>query len=77
MDCVVTKESVSTRQADYRKAFSGLKDITFIDSLPVFCPNERCLVFGQEGGLLYADDDHLSVAGSRFQVKKLLAPHLD
>jgi peptidoglycan/LPS O-acetylase OafA/YrhL len=76
-NCFILKESVYARQADYRKGFSKLQNITYIDSLPIFCPSDICLTFDEKGSLLYADDDHLSVAGSRFQVKNLLAPYLD
>ena len=76
-NCIVKKESVYSRQSEYRKAFSSLKNITFIDSLPAFCPIDRCMVFDESGALLYADADHLSVAGSRFQVKNLLFPYFD
>ncbi len=75
-NCFVLKDSVYERQADYRQAFSLLKNVTFIDSLPVFCPLDRCLTFDENGALLYADADHLSVAGSRFQVRRLLLPYL-
>jgi peptidoglycan/LPS O-acetylase OafA/YrhL len=77
MDCFVKKESVYLRQADYQMAFSRLKNISFIDSLPTFCPADNCLIFDKNSALLYADDDHLSVAGSRFQAKNLLSRYLD
>jgi peptidoglycan/LPS O-acetylase OafA/YrhL len=76
-NCVVQRRSVYARQADYINGFSKIKNITFIDSLPVFCPTDRCRIFDEEGALLYADDDHLSVAGSRFQAKKLLSAYLN
>lgn len=75
--CAVSKESVYVRQSEYLKSFSNLKNVTYIDSLPVFCPSDKCLIFDEKGSLLYADDDHLSVAGSRFQVNNLLKPYLD
>jgi len=75
--CAILKESVYARQAEYRNSFSNLKNITYIDSIPVFCPSDKCLIFDEKGSLLYADDDHLSVAGSRFQVKNLLVPYFD
>lgn len=75
--CSPEKASVLDRQMDYRKAISTLKNVTVLDSLSAFCPEEKCLVFDNDGSLLYADDDHLSIAGSRFQVNKLLKPYLD
>lgn len=76
-NCLVSEEAVFRRQADYRNAFSKLKNITFIDSIPAFCSSDRCVIFDERGALLYADDNHLSVAGSRFQVRKLLQPYLE
>ncbi len=75
--CTLLKETVYARQAEYRKSFSNLRNITYIDSIPVFCRSDKCIIFDENGSLLYADDDHLSVAGSRFQVNNLLAPYFD
>jgi hypothetical protein len=76
-DCSVEKKLVLERQANYLSAFSNLKNVTIINSLSAFCPQEVCLVFDDEGSLLYADDDHLSVAGSKFLVQKLLNQYLN
>ncbi len=76
-NCAVEKNSVLERQADYLSAFNNLKNVTFIDSLGAFCPHKTCIVFDDNGSLLYADDDHLSIAGSRFQVNRLLKQFLD
>lgn len=76
-DCGVQTSLVLERQAAYLKAFSGLKNVTIINSLSAFCPGEKCIVFDENGSLLYADSDHLSVAGSKFQVEKLLKPYLE
>lgn len=76
-NCVIEKDFTYIRQAEYREAISKIKGITFIDSLPVFCPTETCIIFDKNGALLYADDDHLSISGSRFQVNNLLRPYLD
>ncbi len=75
--CTIQKQAVNARQDDYRRGFSGLKNITYIDSLPFFCPADQCLIFDEKGALLYADDDHLSIAGSRFQAKHILLPYLN
>lgn len=76
-NCSVEKKSVLERQANYLSAFSNLKNVTIINSLSAFCPQEDCVVFDDNGSLLYADDDHLSVAGSKFQVQKLLNQYLN
>jgi hypothetical protein len=71
-NCAVDKTEVLKRQYDYLKEFNKLENVKVIDSLSIFCPNNKCIVFDENGALLYADDDHLSVAGSKFQAKKLL-----
>ena len=76
-NCSVEKNSVLERQADYLSAFNNLNNVTIINSLSAFCPERSCTVFDDNGALLYADDDHLSVAGSKFQVDKLLKQFLD
>lgn len=75
-DCSLEKKVVLERQADYLNAFNNLKNITVINSLSAFCPTNYCKVFDEDGFLLYADDDHISVAGSNFMVNKLLLPYL-
>jgi hypothetical protein len=51
--------------------------VIVINSLTAFCPQNDCIIFDQNGHLLYADDNHLSIAGSQFQVTKLLAKFLE
>jgi peptidoglycan/LPS O-acetylase OafA/YrhL len=76
-NCAIIRDYVYARQVEYRKSFSNLHNITYIDSLPVFCPSDKCVLFDNKGSLLYADGNHLSVSGSKFQVTNLLAPYLD
>ncbi len=76
-DCVLEKNAVLRRQADYIKAFISLNNVTIIDSMNIFCPDTNCIVFNENGSLLYADSNHLSLAGSDFQVDKLLRKFLD
>jgi peptidoglycan/LPS O-acetylase OafA/YrhL len=74
--CKVSLPAVLVRQKDYRKFIFQLKNVQLLDSLEVFCMNGVCSAFDDQGSLLYADDDHLSVAGSKFLATRLLAPHL-
>ena len=76
-NCSAKKSTVLKRQADYLNAFNNLRNVIIINSLIAFCPQNECIVFDQNGHLLYADDNHLSIIGSRFQVAKLLAKFLD
>lgn len=69
--CELEVGVVLKRQARYRKIISGLKNVKILDSVPIFCPEGTCRVF-ENGVLMYADTDHLSVTGSRFQARLLL-----
>jgi peptidoglycan/LPS O-acetylase OafA/YrhL len=75
-ECTQSEEAVRARQESYLSLLPALKNVTVIDVLPAFCPNGVCSVFDRDGRLMYADDDHLSVSGSRFQAEKILAPYL-
>ena len=57
--------------------FSTLKNVTIVKSLPTFCPKNKCIIFDENGALLYNDSDHLSPNGSKFQVKNLLIKYLN
>ncbi len=76
-NCSVDKTLALERQADYRNAFFNLKNVTIIDSLLTFGPQNRCISFDDNAHLLYADNNHLSVVGSNFQVNKLSKQFLD
>ena len=74
--CKVDKTSVMARQQGYLGMTRSLSNAVVIPSVDVFCPTNNCVVFDAMGSLLYEDDDHLSLAGSRFQVSHLLARFL-
>jgi hypothetical protein len=69
------REEVLQRQRPYLEVLKNLRNATVIQTLNQFCPADQCILF-DNGKLLYADDDHISVAGSRFQARTLLAPYL-
>ncbi|CAM8670261.1 COG1835 Predicted acyltransferases [Comamonadaceae bacterium] len=75
-DCTVDSALVYERQAGYLDGFRKLQNVTFIDGLTAFCPDGKCRVFDDQGFLLYADDDHLSIAGSRFLANTVLKSYL-
>jgi peptidoglycan/LPS O-acetylase OafA/YrhL len=75
-DCTLSQVNVMARQGVYINAFSSLRKVIIIDSLPMFCPGGTCLVFDKDGSILYSDSDHLSIAGSHFQAENLLRPYL-
>ncbi len=74
-DCSIGIETVLERQKEYLDLLKGIKNAPIIQTLPVFCPEGVCKAFDGTA-LLYADDDHLSITGSRFQAEKILAPYL-
>ena len=76
-ECSADRSKVLQRQGDYLEAFSALKNATFINALSAFCPETKCVIFDADGALLYADDNHLSLVGSRFQANHLLRPYLE
>ncbi len=73
--CRIETANVMQRQRAYLDLIGQLKNVTVINSLKAFCPSDECLVF-DKGVLMYLDDDHLSLTGSRFQVQNLLRPYL-
>ncbi len=74
-DCVIEKATVLARQDEYREVIKNIPNLTLIDVVPAFCPDEHCKVM-ENGTLLYSDDDHLSVEGSRFLANKVLKKYL-
>jgi hypothetical protein len=70
--CVVDRAVVEARQASYRALLSSLQDVTVLDPAPAFCDATACHAM-LDDALLYADDDHLSVAGSRLQASRVVA----
>ncbi|MBX3588695.1 MAG: acyltransferase [Ramlibacter sp.] len=75
--CDVSLDQVMKRQQAYLAMLGQLKNVKVIQSLNGFCPNGTCQAFDADGNLLYADDNHLSVAGSRFQANTVLRDTLD
>ncbi len=75
LNCAIQSSVVKDRQARYRELMKTIRGAKIIDPLTAFCPGEACTVFA-EGKLLYADNNHLSVEGSRFQAREVLAPLL-
>lgn len=72
------KADVVTKQKDYLSALNQLHGATIIPSINTFCPKDECLLFDEEGGSLYRDEDHLSrYSGGRFLVNNVLKPNLD
>lgn len=76
-DCSPRIDEVRLRFADYMTGVRQLTGATLVSSLDAFCANDRCKVIDDNGALLYADDDHLSISGSRYQAQRLLRPFLE
>jgi peptidoglycan/LPS O-acetylase OafA/YrhL len=81
--CHLARADVVARQADYWQGLAGLKGARVLPVIDAFCPPDQTNLVDQgckvvhQGQLLYADDDHLSVAGSRFQMEQVIAPALE
>lgn len=73
--CEVKLKDVIARQKQYLDIASRLHEVTLINPLNGFCDDDTCYGL-RDGVLLYSDDDHLSVAGSRFQAEKVLKSYL-
>ena len=74
--CAQPLGEVMKRQEDYLLVLDQLPDGVLVNSLKAFCTADTCTATDAEGRLLYADDDHLSMAGSMFQYQNLIAPLL-
>lgn len=70
-DCSIEKVIVSLRQDSYISSLNEL-NAKIVQSIDFFCPKETCLAFDGDGIPLYADPNHLSVAGSKFQAENIL-----
>jgi peptidoglycan/LPS O-acetylase OafA/YrhL len=72
----VHKADVVQRQENYLQLLAEIRDATIIYTIEKMCPEDKCLVFTEDGLPLYYDDDHLSFAGSEFQAERILKPYL-
>lgn len=70
-DCSIEKTIVRSRQHSYISSLN-LLNAKIVQSADFFCPKERCLAFDSGGIPLYADPNHLSLAGSKFQAENIL-----
>lgn len=70
-DCRPYRDQVEARQKPYLAAIDNIPGLAIAPVIDAFCPEARCLV-SYRGFLLYADDDHLSVAGSHFLAQRVL-----
>jgi peptidoglycan/LPS O-acetylase OafA/YrhL len=60
------KKSVIQRQQIALDLLYQLQNVTIINSIDIFCPDEFCKLYSKEGIPLYMDDNHASIAGSYF-----------
>jgi len=70
--CVININAVKKRQQAYLKLIQKLHGVKVIHTLDAFCSTGECLFF-KNNRVLYADYDHLSLAGSDFQASYILA----
>ena len=65
-----SKSEVLKRQQLARDVWKSISGATYIETLDLFCPTEKCNYL-QSGTLLYSDDDHLSKVGSFLQAERI------
>jgi peptidoglycan/LPS O-acetylase OafA/YrhL len=73
--CVLDRAAIERRQRPYDEALRAVTGVTVVGVLDALCPEGRCPAL-RNGELLYADDDHLSIAGSRLLTEQVLVPVL-
>lgn len=73
----LSKESVYENQKEYLQMLNEITGAEIINGLDVFCPNNTCTMFDENGNSLYYDDDHLCSNGSEYLTENLLAPYLE
>ena len=67
--CFPLTDEVKLRFREYRAGLGKVEKVKIIDVTNEFCDINRCRITDSDNKLLYADDDHLSVAGSLFLAK--------
>lgn len=72
-ECTMSAVMARERQANYLDLVSKIQGLHVFSTLDLFCPDGVCRFMSPDGELLYADADHLSTAGSRFQAEALRA----
>lgn len=73
--CIVPLATVQARQQEYRAVVRAIPRLAVIDPLPAMCSDDNCRALAN-GVLLYADNNHLSVAGSQFFAQHVLQQFL-
>lgn len=74
--CAQNIEDVKDRQKAYLALMARLPEGVVRHTIGVFCPDGVCVAVDEAAQLLYADDDHLSVEGSRLQFDQIIKPAL-
>lgn len=70
------KEKAVEMNKGHLDMLNSINDAIIIHVTDAFCPKDKCLMFNEDGLPLYMDDNHLTVAGSIFQVEHVLEPYL-
>lgn len=73
--CAVDVATVKRSQRGYAEVLRALHGAKVIPTLDAFCPGGLCQAVRGDA-MLYADDNHLSVAGSRFLANEVLRAEL-
>ncbi len=74
--CYIPAPAVQAWQEEYRKVVAELKslhpNLQIFDSTAYWCNQQDCFI-SKDGKLLYRDDNHLNLYGSRFIAEKFFA----
>lgn len=74
-NCSLSTQQVLARQKTYKELLAQIPGLKVIDATKLFCPGVSCRWNSDEGMSYYADDNHLSVAGSEW-LAEFLVPQL-
>lgn len=73
----ITKKSAYEYLKNHFTMLDEIKEAEIINAVDVFCPHDKCSQFDENGMPLYYDTNHLSVYGSEYLTKNLLALYLE
>ncbi len=63
----------NVRNAEVMSAFKRLENVTFVQTSEIFCSTEICRSVDPHGTILFSDSNHLSEAGAKLLVNKIMA----
>jgi hypothetical protein len=68
---IFMKKIALQRQNEYFNILYSLNNVSIINNINIFCPNNYCMLYSENDIPLYIDNNHLSIEGSYFQADRL------